>query len=165
MNNPTDTPVAGETDLRQAITLANSIAGAATITFDPTVFATPQTITLGGTQLALSNTTRDGDDHGPGGGRDGQRQPREPGVPGQRERHGVDLGTDDQRGHRDRRRRRTGQPRHGHADQRTLSGNSASTLGGGLYNNGHGDADQLHRQRQLRQHQRWRPLVQRHSSR
>ena len=51
VNNPTDTPVAGETDLRQAITLANSLTGANTITFDPTVFATPQTITLSGTQL------------------------------------------------------------------------------------------------------------------
>ena len=57
VNNPTDTPVAGETDLRQAITLANSLTGANTITFDPTVFATPQTITLNGTQLSLTNTT------------------------------------------------------------------------------------------------------------
>ena len=57
VNNPTDTPVAGETDLREAITLANAIAGANTITFDATVFATPQTIILGGTQLALTNTT------------------------------------------------------------------------------------------------------------
>ncbi len=57
VNNPTDTPVAGETDLRQAIASANSTAGANTITFDGTVFATPQTITLGGTQLTLSNTT------------------------------------------------------------------------------------------------------------
>ena len=57
VNNPTDTPVAGETDLRQAITLANTTAGDNTITFDPTVFATPQTITLAGTQLTLGNTT------------------------------------------------------------------------------------------------------------
>ncbi len=57
VNNPTDTPVAGQTDLRQAITEANSTAGANTITFDSTVFATPQTITLGGTQLTLTNTT------------------------------------------------------------------------------------------------------------
>ena len=41
VNNPTDTPVAGETDLRQAIALANSTSGANTIDFDPTVFATP----------------------------------------------------------------------------------------------------------------------------
>jgi hypothetical protein len=57
VNNATDTPVAGETDLRQAITSANATTGANTITFDSTVFATPQTITLGGTQLELSNTT------------------------------------------------------------------------------------------------------------
>ena len=164
--------------MRYCIAQANSTAGANTITFDATVFATPQTIILGGTQLALTNTTRDRDDHGPGGGRDGQRQPREPGVPGQPECHGVDLGTDDQRGHRDRRRRRTGQP-WGTVTLTnvTLSGNTASTLGGGLYNkatatltnvtlsgntagtsggglwsNGTVDADRLHRQRQLRHH-------------
>ncbi len=57
VNNPTDTPVAGETDLRQAITSANATTGANTITFDSTFFATPQTITLDGTQLELSNTT------------------------------------------------------------------------------------------------------------
>ncbi len=57
VNNPTDTPVAGKTDLRQAIALANSSAGDNTITFDPTVFKTPQTIALGGTQLELANLT------------------------------------------------------------------------------------------------------------
>jgi hypothetical protein len=39
--------------LRQAIQLANQF-GSATITFDPTVFATPQGITLNGTPLELS---------------------------------------------------------------------------------------------------------------
>ena len=34
VNNPTDTPVADETDLRQAIAQANATAGANTITFD-----------------------------------------------------------------------------------------------------------------------------------
>jgi Bacterial Ig-like domain (group 3) len=57
VNNPTDTPVGGEVDLRQAITTANATAGANTIMFDPMVFGSPQTITLGGTLLALSNTT------------------------------------------------------------------------------------------------------------
>jgi hypothetical protein len=57
VNNPTDTPVAGETDLRQAIAQANANAGANTILFDPTVFSTPQTITLSSGQLELSNTT------------------------------------------------------------------------------------------------------------
>ena len=49
VTNPTDTPVAGQTDLRQAIAQANATVGPATITFDSTVFATPQTITLTGT--------------------------------------------------------------------------------------------------------------------
>ncbi len=57
VTNPTDTPVAGKTDLRQAIAQANATVGPATITFDSTVFATPQTITLGGSQLELTDTT------------------------------------------------------------------------------------------------------------
>ena len=56
VNNPTDTPVAGETDLRQAIAQANANGGNETITFDPAVFATAQTITLNGTQLELTDT-------------------------------------------------------------------------------------------------------------
>src|SRR6516164_10724493 len=57
VNNPTDTPVAGQTDLRQAILQANTNGGDQTIVFDKTVFKTPQTITLNGTQLELSDTT------------------------------------------------------------------------------------------------------------
>src|SRR5262249_49059266 len=57
VNNPTDTPVANETDLRQAIAQANAAGGNQTITFDPVVFASAQTITLGGTQLELTDTT------------------------------------------------------------------------------------------------------------
>jgi hypothetical protein len=57
VDNPTDTPVDGETDLRQAIVQANTIGGDQTITFDPGVFASPQTIALSGTQLELSDTT------------------------------------------------------------------------------------------------------------
>ena len=34
VNNPTDTPVAGQTDLRQAIVQANTDRGNETITFD-----------------------------------------------------------------------------------------------------------------------------------
>jgi hypothetical protein len=41
VNNPTDRPMAKETDLRQAIASANTATGANMITFDPTVFATP----------------------------------------------------------------------------------------------------------------------------
>ena len=59
VNNPTDTPVAGKTDLRQAIVLANTNGGTETITFDKKVFATPQTISLNPAlaQLELSDTT------------------------------------------------------------------------------------------------------------
>ncbi len=59
VNNPTDTPVAGKTDLRQAIALANTNGGAESITFDKTVFNTPQTINLDPAlgQLALSDQT------------------------------------------------------------------------------------------------------------
>ena len=57
VNNPTDTPVVGLIDLRQAIAQANTNGGAETIVFDKTVFKTPQTITLNGTQLELSDTT------------------------------------------------------------------------------------------------------------
>jgi hypothetical protein len=57
VNNPTDTPVAGLTDLRQAIAQANTNGGDQTIVFDKKVFKKPQTITLDGTQLELSDTT------------------------------------------------------------------------------------------------------------
>src|SRR5262249_50629709 len=59
VNNPTDTPVAGKTNLRQAIALANTNGGADTITFDKTVFKTPQTINLNPAlgQLELSDQT------------------------------------------------------------------------------------------------------------
>ena len=43
--------------LRWAVGQANSAGGAETITFDKTVFKTPQTITLTGTQLELTDTT------------------------------------------------------------------------------------------------------------
>ena len=51
-SDPTD----GKTSLREAIASANALPGH-TITLDTTVFASPQTITLTGTQLELSNTT------------------------------------------------------------------------------------------------------------
>jgi hypothetical protein len=57
VNNPTDTPVVGLTDLRQAIAQANTIGGDQTIVFDKAVFNTPQTITLNDSQLELSDTT------------------------------------------------------------------------------------------------------------
>ena len=59
VNNPTDTPVKGQIDLRQAIVAANTAGGPETIVFDSTVFKTPQTITLNPAlgQLELSDTT------------------------------------------------------------------------------------------------------------
>src|SRR5258708_359831 len=51
VNNPTDTPVAGQTDLREAIAQANTNGGDETILFDTTVFGTPQTINLMSGQL------------------------------------------------------------------------------------------------------------------
>ncbi len=45
----------GILSLRQAVNLANVMDGAATITFDPTVFAAPQTIALTGGPLELSD--------------------------------------------------------------------------------------------------------------
>ena len=48
---------AGDLSLRQAVNLANVLTGAQSISFDPTVFASPQTITLTGGQLELSDTS------------------------------------------------------------------------------------------------------------
>ncbi len=50
------TPAAGTLTLPDAVSLADQFAGSA-ITFDPSVFSAPTTITLTGTQLALTNTT------------------------------------------------------------------------------------------------------------
>ncbi len=47
----------GKLSLREAINLANIRPGADAITFDYTMFGTPQTIALAGTQLALTDTT------------------------------------------------------------------------------------------------------------
>ena len=55
VSDPTD----GKTSLREAIAIANAIPGH-TITFDPTVFATAQTITLTGLPLELSDPTGTG---------------------------------------------------------------------------------------------------------
>ena len=48
---------AGEFDLRGAVDLADVLTGARTITFDPTVFATAQTIVLTAGPLVLSQTS------------------------------------------------------------------------------------------------------------
>ena len=46
VNDPTDTPVMGEIDLRQAIGMANTDGGGDTIAFDSSVFSVPQTISI-----------------------------------------------------------------------------------------------------------------------
>jgi len=57
VNSTSDTATgSGIVTLRDAIDTANSATSPTTITFDPTVFATAQTIVLDGTQLTLSNT-------------------------------------------------------------------------------------------------------------
>ncbi|MCE9563151.1 MAG: hypothetical protein K8U57_14000, partial [Planctomycetes bacterium] len=47
----------GNLTLREAVALANAAPGANTITFDPTVFATSQTITFTNGRLAITDTT------------------------------------------------------------------------------------------------------------
>ncbi len=63
VNNPTDSPVAGEIDLRQAIAMANAATSVSTIDFNIT---TPATITLSSGQLELSNTSYATTIDGPG---------------------------------------------------------------------------------------------------
>jgi hypothetical protein len=102
----------GLLSLPYAIYLANTAGVASSITFDPTVFATHQTITLSH-QLDLTDTsgletitgpaagvTVSGgglSGHGPGGGRDGQRRWPQRRVPGGRGRQRGLLGTDNHR--------------------------------------------------------------------
>jgi hypothetical protein len=57
VDNPTDTPLTGQTDLRQAINQANADGGGDTIVFDAKVFAKPQQIVLNNT-LELTGTAR-----------------------------------------------------------------------------------------------------------
>ena len=56
VNNPTDAPVTGEIDLRQAIDMANTNGGDETITFDSKVFGTADDQLTSG-PLELSNTS------------------------------------------------------------------------------------------------------------
>ena len=81
VNNPTDTPVTGKIDLRQAIVQANTKGGTETITFDSKVFKTQQTITLTHGELVLNDPNGRETITGPNGGRGGQRKQPEPSVP------------------------------------------------------------------------------------
>ena len=56
VDNPTDKPVTGQTDLRQAIAYAETLPGPSTITFDPAFFGTRRrTIRLTGGPLYLTD--------------------------------------------------------------------------------------------------------------
>ena len=67
VDNPTDMPVMGEIDLRQAISQATSDTTNDTITFASTIFGTiPQSITLSGSQLNLTKATGTLTIQGPG---------------------------------------------------------------------------------------------------
>ena len=156
MNTTSDSlfPGAGLLSLPEAIAFANvDPSGNSNITFDNArVQATPQTITLTGTQLELSNTSETETITGPkagvtvsGGGLSRVFQVDAAG-------HRVHLGTDD---HRRQRPADNGgglcQLRHDHADQLHRQRQLRYQLrGGGVYNRRHAHADQLHRQRQLR---------------
>jgi predicted outer membrane repeat protein len=58
VNTTLDGNPAGLVSLRDAIAIANSSATPTAITFSPTIFATPKTITLNSTVLELSNTSQ-----------------------------------------------------------------------------------------------------------
>ena len=81
-------------DLRYCINQANADDQANTIVFDPTVFGTPQTITLSGGQLELKDTGRDADDHRAGRGGDHQRRREQPRLSGRRWCDRLDLRPD-----------------------------------------------------------------------
>ena len=76
----TNTNASGSGSLAAAIATANTNAQANTINFDPSVFATPQTIVLGGSPSSVQGRRRTTDDRGPGGRRDDQCSGQEPGL-------------------------------------------------------------------------------------
>ena len=126
-------------DLRQAIAQANTTGGTDTITFDSTVFNTPQTITLTGTQLELSDTTGTETITGPkagvtvsGGGASRVFQV-DGGVTASISGLTITGGTTDRQ-----RRRPVQQRRHGHADQlhRQRQLRLLDNGGGGVFNLG-----------------------------
>ena len=97
--------------LRDAIAAANAVPDQ-TITFDPTVFAAPDDHVVARPARAEQHQ-RNGDDHGPGGGRDGQRR---------RERAGCSRST-----------RVSRRPISGLT---ITGGKTTGQHGGGVYNNG-----------------------------
>ena len=141
--------VPGELTLREAVGMANDSSGAVTITFDPTVFATAQTIALTAGQLELSNTSGTETIIGPAAGLtiSGGDQNRIFQVDssvtasisgltitgGNSANYGGGLLNDGTLSLTDC----------------TVSGNSASRNGGGVDNSATADADRLRGQRQL----------------
>ena len=124
----------GNLNLRQAVNLANVTDGAATITFDPTVFAAHQTLialTARPARAERRHQRAAGDDHRPGRRTDHRRGWKEPRLPDRRRRDRRALRPDH---HRRlglaRLGRRPGKLRYGHADrlhcQRQLPPHSAS---------------------------------------
>ena len=103
MNTTSDSlsPGAGLLSLREAVALRqhSTPSGISSITFDPTVFATPQTITLTGTQLELSNTSETETITGPAAGVTVSGGGLSRVFQVDARRHRVDLGTDDHRRH------------------------------------------------------------------
>jgi predicted outer membrane repeat protein len=63
-----NTNPSGDGSLAAAVSAANSSASPSFITFDPAVFTTPQTITLGGSDLELTNTSEPTTITGPAAG-------------------------------------------------------------------------------------------------
>ena len=141
----------GRADLREAVNLANVLAGAQTITFDPTVFATAQTITLDGGPARAERDRRPETITGPAAGVTDQRR-------GQSGVFQVDADVTAAlsgltiTGGSQRQRRRRGQLGHGDTHrlhhQRKLRGRH----GGGVNDclSRHGDSHRLHHQRKLR---------------
>ena len=168
--------------LRWAVQQADQAGDGVIIDFSPTVFSTPQTITLSQGELTLSSGITVAI-VGPGpGSADHQRPGCQRGVPGRPGGDGDDLRADDHR--RQARPWAAACTRRGTATLTdcTISGNSATDYGGGVYSVGaltltdctisgnsaylrrrrvrrrHGHADRLHDQRQLRRPERRRPV-------
>ena len=135
VNTPSDSllPGVGLLSLPEAVVFANSDrSGNANITFDPTLFNTPQTITLTGTELELSNTTETETITGPAAGVTISGGGTSRVLAGRPWCDRLDLRPDHLRRLMGRAWRRSGELRHG-------------------------DAHRLHRQRQLqRRHRRQR---------
>ena len=147
----TGSSASGELSLRQAINLANVLDGAGTITFDSTVFAAAQTITLTQGQLELSDSGGTLTITGPkaglivSGGGASRVFAVDSGVTVVISGLTITGGSTSLDG--------GGLYNQGNTTLTdcTISGNSAKNDGGGIGGDGYGDAHRLHHQRQLGQ--------------